>query len=761
MSTIKSRPHGATAHTLQMGLALAALTLPFAAAAAETAKQKSKLPEIQVKADTDNEFKASQASSGKYTQPLVDTPQTIVVIKRELFEQQSAQTLTDALRNTPGIGTFFLGENGNTTTGDAVMMRGFDASSDIFVDGVRDIGSISRDLFNIEQIDVLKGNAGTDTGRSSPTGSINMASKQPRLENASSASLTLGSASQKRVTADSNVILNETNGSAFRINALIMDSGVPGRDRVNNQRWAIAPSLAYGLGSDIRMMLNYLHVKQDNLPESFVPTVGLPGFTSPDQTRPFLGGAAKVDSSNFYGLDSDFDKVTADMLTAKIERDFSSNSRLTNISRYGKTSQNYLITSFMTTGANWVTPNPADPAGWTLARNIRMQKDQSNEILTNQTNWLYSTRLGSSEHDFLSGVEITSEKQNTWNYGGLGSTLPANLYHPNPADPVSGMQRFRNGVNTQGSTSTVSAYLFDTIKFNQQWQLNAGLRVDRYNTEYQASSLSTAASHPGLPVGTLVPTSLSSSDNLFNWKVGLLYKPASFNSIYASASSSKQPPGGSNFALSTAANSASNPRFGPLEIRNIEIGSKWDLLQEKLAFTAAIYRTDVTNGVELNPLDQNYYQIGEKRVEGLELGVNGAINRDWLVSAGYGWTDTSVEAGRIATATGENNLSYAPKKTLSVWSSYQLLPNWKVAGGARFVDAFNRNSSSSIGTPTGTESYWIFDLMSSYSINQHIDLQLNINNLTDKTYVAGINRSGYRYRPGAPRSFVATLNLKF
>jgi catecholate siderophore receptor len=129
-------------------------------------------------------LQAERASSAKYTEKLVDTAQTLTVIKKELIEQQGATTLTEALRNTPGVGAFFLGENGSTNTGDAIYMRGFDASSSIYVDGVRDVGSISRDTFNIEQIDVLKGPAGTDNGRSSPTGSINLVSKQPLLENA-------------------------------------------------------------------------------------------------------------------------------------------------------------------------------------------------------------------------------------------------------------------------------------------------------------------------------------------------------------------------------------------------------------------------------------------------------------------------------------------------------------------------------------------------------------------------------------------------
>jgi len=757
MPHIKSRKHAAF-YLQSMSLAAAAALLPIAASAAD-----SNLPEIKVKAQADNEFKADKAASPKYTQPLVDTPQTISVIKRELIDQQGALTLTDALRNTPGVGAFFLGENGSTNTGDAIYMRGFDTSSSIFVDGVRDLGSISRDLFNIEQIDVLKGNAGTDTGRSAPTGSINLTSKQAALEDANFISATVGNGSQKRVTADINRVINAETGSAFRLNLMDQDSGVVGRNEVKNKRWAVAPSFAYGLGSPTRIYLNYLHVQQNNVPDGGVPTIGLPGYTSPDPARPFLSNAAKVDPANFYGSISDFDKVQADMLTGRIEHDLSPKLKLINTTRYGKTTQNYLLTSFMGSAANLLTPDSNNPSTWTLARSatIRTLKDQDNEILTNQTNLQADLHIAGIDHTLLSGVELTSEQQKTWGYNGTGTMPAANLYHPNPADPVSGLNLVRNGVFTRGDTTTVSAYVFDTMKFTPQWQLNAGVRIDRYQTDYSAASLSTAAANPTLPVGTLVPTNLNTSGNLLNWKLGGLYKPTTDSSVYLSYSTSKQPPGGSNFALSTSASSAANPKFDPQNTTNLELGTKWDLLKEKLSLTAAIYRTKVSNEVVQSPVDLLYYQVGEKQVEGLELGLTGAINRDWLISAGYARMNTKVAAGPNVTANGVNNLAYAPKQTFTAWTSYQVNKAFKVGGGARFVGSLLRGTDGAIGTPAFTDSYWVFDSMASYAINKNVDLQLNINNITDKVYVAAINKSGYRYTPGTPRAFSLGLNVKF
>ena len=757
----------------QVSSALAMMLLPLAAqtahaaeqvitpAAAKAASGVQALKEIKVSGAKDagvNDFKADKAASVKYTEALVDTPQTITVIKRELIEQQGAVTLTEALQNTPGVGTFFLGENGSTSTGDAVYMRGFDTSGSIYVDGVRDLGSISRDMFNIEQIDVLKGPAGTDSGRGSPTGSINLSSKQPTLEDAFISLLTAGSGSNKRVTADWNKVINAETGTAFRVNLMDQDSGNPARDEVKNKRWAIAPSLAFGLNGATRVNLNYLHVKQDNLPDGGVPTIGLPGYTSPDPKRPFITNAPKVDSKNFYGAMTDFNKVTADMATVRVEHDFSSTSKLQNTSRYGKTSQNYLLTAYRAHGEGLLTPSATDLSTWALVRGIPTVKDQVNEIFANQTTLTVQFLTGAISHSLVSGLEFINEKQTNYFYKNKGILPNANLYHPDPSAQVAGLNLQRNGERTDGSTSTQSAYVFDTLKLGEQWQFNLGLRADHYSTTYTSITALTGA---GIPAGTMSALAIDTSGTLINGKLAALYKPTADSSVYAMVATSKQPPGGNSFALSAQAGSAANPKFDPQETITKEIGTKWDFLQQKLAFTAALYQTEVKNEVEQDPLDLTYRQTGKKRVQGLELGVTGEIVRGWLISAGYANMDTSVEAGSVVTASGANNLNYTPKQTFTAWTSYTLPMGLKIGGGARFVDQLTRGKDGAIGTPVNTEAYWVFDAMASYRVSKNLDLQLNLYNLADKEYVASINKSGYRYTPGVPRSFSVTANIAF
>ncbi|GAB3258632.1 catecholate siderophore receptor Fiu [Chitinimonas naiadis] len=777
MAYIASKKHGDVQRLKSTALASAMmLALPAGmAVAAEQApaKDDTVLPAVKVQAQIEQPaYKAEKSSSPKLTQPLLNTTQTISVIKEELIQEQGATTLTEALRNSPGVSTFFLGENGNTNTGDAIYMRGFDTSSSIYVDGVRDLGSISRDVFNIEQIEVAKGPAGTDNGRGSPTGYINLSSKTPKRDDAISGSVKIGSADYKRANLDWNKSIKGIDGAAFRLNVMAQDAGVAGRDEVKNKRWGIAPTLGFGLGSNTRTIFSYLHVKQDNVPDGGVPTIGLPGYSSPVQNasgtttaipaRPYVTAAPKVNSSNFYGSTSDFDKVTADMFTARFEHDFSSNVTLRNISRYGKTNQNYVLTGFMGSAPNLLTPNPANLDTWTIARSNRQIKDQRNEILTNQTNVTANLVTGGIEHSLSGGIELIRETQTTYGYDGLGTMPAANLYHPDPNATITGYNPIRNGVRTDGTTNTVSAYLFDTVKLSEQWQLNGGLRLDHYNTTYQSIAKSTAAANPTLPVGTLVPTSIEAKDNLLNWKFGVLFKPVDIGSVYVSYATSQQPPGGANFALSTSVNSAANPKFDPQEAKTAEIGTKWDLLDKRLAVTAAVYRTEVTNEVEQDPTDKLYYQTGKKRVQGVELSATGDITKEWSVSAGFSIADTEVVNGASVGADAASRaLNYTPKKTFTSWTTYKLPYGITLGGGARYADGLQRGADGAVGTPSHTESYWVFDAMAAYAVNRNVTIQLNLYNLADKEYVAAINKSGYRYTPGAERSAQLSANFLF
>jgi catecholate siderophore receptor len=782
MSGIKRRKHGChrcrqhpfALSTLMTGIALGLPSLAAAAPSAPAAARAgapTQLPTIQV-TGRHIQYRVDQVESSKFTQPLLDTPQTIDVIGSEIIRQQGATTLTEALHNSPGVGTFYVGENGSTATGDAIYMRGFDAAGSIFVDGVRDLGSISRDVFNTEQVEVIKGPDGTVYGRTTPTGAINMVSKQPLPGSRAAASLSYGSASRKRATADWNQALGEH--AAFRLNVMGQDSGVPGRDDVEHNRWGIAPSLAFGLGTPTRVYFDLLHVTQNNVPDGGVPTIGLPGYSTPDPTRPFLSDARKVDPANFYGTDADHDHVEADMATLIVHHDFSDNVALHDTLRWGRTEQDYLLTSFMGNADRLLTPDPGNPSTWTLARSNPTFRDQTNRILTNQANFTIDFDTGSVRHSLSTGFELTREEVANGGPGALDDSAwtPANLYHPDP-DAATGLVIGDTGTWSRGRTDSAGAYAFDTMKFGEHWLLTAGARFDHYSTDFESVVACGGRSTPAcgsLPDGTPVPgLDVGRDGNLSSYKLGVVYKPVENGSVYVNFATASEPPGGNNLAFSASAGNADNPIFDPQKARTIEVGTKWNVLDDQLRLTAALFRTVVTNLVVQDPVDLQYYQIGRERVQGIELGAVGQITPHWAVTAGYTVMNTHADSGIVSSSTtssapatnGSNTLAYTPKSAFNAWSTWRLPHRFILGVGARYSGKMQRGHDGAIGTPEYVKAYWVFNAMAGYTLNRHASLQLNVYNLFDKDYVAAINKSGYRYTPGAPRSALLTLNIKF
>ncbi len=768
MAPIKSRKHTQSRINQHMSAALAIMLLPVAAHAADApaapakapAKTAQTLPEVTVSGQADAPYKVEKVSSPKLTQPLVDTPQTISVIRKELIMEQGATSIMEALRNTPGI-TLQLGENGNTSAGDTFQMRGFATQSSVFVDGVRDLGAVSRDAFNIEQIEVSKGPAGADIGRGAASGYVNLVSKMPALDQYNSASAGLDSAGSKRVTADLNHQLSAT--SAVRLNLMAQDGDVVGRDHAKSERQAIAPSLAFGLGTPTRIFLSSQHMRQDNVPDGGIPTVGLQGFY---HATPALAVAPRVERENYYGLAGDYEKVDADMATVKIEHDLAPGSKLTNISRYGKSKMDRIMT-----GVNAIVTTSADRSAWTVAR-TRQSLLQENEILANQTNLVTEFATGSVKHTLSSGVEFMTEKQSTPVRAGLGTVNNANLYNPNVNDAVTGLNPQKTGAFTKGSTSTAALYAFDTLKLSEQWQVNAGLRLEHYNTETNSAVVSTKESHPALPVGTLVPTSLEKSDNLISWKAGALYKPADNASVYLALSNSQTPPGGANFALSGAVGNVNGPSMAPQQTRNIELGTKWDVLAKQLALTAALYRTENKNEFPvLDAASGTYSQAGERRVSGIELGAVGQITRAWNVTAGVATMNTKLVEGGTSTSAVNNNATgaasrWSPKLTATIWSSYNVNNNLTVGGGGRYTSEQKRVVDPNVDVATQNNlpsipSYFVADAMLSYKASKSVTVQLNVYNLFDKFYVSTLNNSGARASLGGERSAALSANVVF
>jgi len=764
MRPIQSRKHAAARqprHRSTVVLAAAALALPGAVpvqsadapAASASQAREATLPTVKVQAAApENDYKADAVSSPKFTQPIVDTPQTIAVIKKELLQQQAATTLSEALRNTPGV-TMQLGENGSTQTGDSINLRGFDTSQSIFVDGIRDLGAVSRDVFDVDQVEVVKGPSGSDIGRGASSAYVNLVSKSAQADGAfATGSLIAGTADRKRLVADFNTPLAALPGSALRLNVMAQDYGVPGRDEVRQKRWGVAPTATFGLGSNTRETVSWLHVQQDNRPDGGVSTFGLKGyvFAAATATAPAQKPGPSVDPANFYGLASDFDHVKMDMFTSKLESDLARGVVLRNTTRIGRTVQDVVVT-----GVNAVTATADQPSGYTVARS-RQGRHQDNEILTNQTNLASGFETFGLKNALSTGVELSYERQKTATPVTVAGT--ASLYAPNPGDTMA-LPSYR-GTQTTGSTLTASAYAFETLTVTSALLLNAGARVDKFHTD--TSSATYTAASGAVPASFVNNAALGLTGTLWSWKVGAVFKPASDGSVYVTYSDSRNPPGGSNFALSSQANSAAQPGLKPQEGTNIEFGTKWDLLGGDLLATAAVYRSQNSNELVSDGAPvPTYAQVGKRRVQGVELGLVGKVSKAVSVSVGWSGMDSKIVRGAPAQQGGV--IVFSPKNTFTSWATIQLPLGVTLGGGMRYADASARSSNTAAPTSNllDAPAYWVGDAMASYDVSKNWQGQLNVYNLFDRKYIQSLNNGGSRYTPGAQRNALVSLNAKF
>ena len=755
--SIRSRKHYKSSH-LALLIAAAVPGMAFAAQNG-SAQDELSLPATTVTAKTEVPYKANKSANSKLTQPLLDTPKTVQVIKKEMLREQGANSLMEALRNTPGI-TMQLGENGNTAAGDTFTMRGFSTQNSTFVDGVRDLGAVSRDVFNLEQVEVVKGAAGSDIGRGASSGYINLITKLPTLTDEVFATIGYGTADKSNLTADINQQFGDN--SAFRLNLMRRDGDVDGRDYVDTSSYGVAPSIAFGLDTATRVYVYSQHVRQDNTPDGGIPTIGMSGFYNANAA---LNSGRKVDTENYYGAKGDSERIDGDMFTLKVEHDVNDALTVRNLSRWGRSNNDRTRT-----GINGLTAVTANPDSWTVARS-RQVVDQENEILANQTSLSAAFDTFGLRNELTAGLELMSEKQLNRGYATAAQIIdgvaypavplpPANLYDPSAHDGLG--DPYKTGAYTDGETKTAALYVFDTLHLNEQWALNGGVRFEHFRTETDSVAI-TAASR--------VPGNAYESGDLTSWNTGVVFKPAENGSIYLSYANSLTPPGSGNFNLAAnSATSSSNEQQGldPQETEHVELGTKWDLLDERLALTLAAYRTENDKQVSYDSFTATYFQEGKTRVDGVELGLVGQLSNFWQVSAGIAHMETKqidqVSRNNAGVVSESSGVRWSPDLTATLWTSYTM-GDLTLGGGARYVSEQDRviTSGTNLSTQNMPEipSYWVADAMAAYRVNKNVNLRVNLYNLFDEEYIESLNNSGARARMGVPRSAMFTTELSF
>jgi catecholate siderophore receptor len=656
-------------------------------------------------------------ASPRYTEPIRDIPQTITIIPKEVIEQQGATTLTDVLRNVPGL-TITAGEGG-TPAGDNLTLRGNSARNDIFVDGARDLNPQSRDPFNLEMVEVTKGPTSAVSGRGSAGGTINLISKAPSQRRVIGGSYAFGNANSRRGTVDLNTSLRRFGlgeRSAFRLNLLSHEAGAAGRNAVEYSRWGIAPSLSFGLGTPTRLTLSYYKLKQGNISDYGIPWVpatnnALPAY----RDRP-----APVPRETFYGFRSrDREYLDQDAATVKLEHTFSDSMELRSQLRYGLAGRNSIATP----------PRFAGNDSTVINREMRSWVAED-RIWDSQTDVSARARTGTIQHTVVAGFALTNERNERLNRTAPTSTTT--LFDPNPDDVYTGViatSPYAGDITGK----TQAAWLFDTAKFGEHWEATGGARFDRFDV----SGVNTTPA----PVRQLV--------NMPSLRAGLVFKPIQSGSLYGAYGTSQSP------SLEGLSYGTANTSIPPEKTYTAEAGAKWEVADSRLLLSGALFRVAKDNARTpgLLPTDPPQVLAGRQVSRGVEISASGEIARSTRVLGSYTLIDARIRSSNNPLEVGKY-FQNTPRHAASVWITYAAR-RFTLGLGPRFM-------SLRYGNNTNTRKvggYGTIDAMASFRVNRYLDLRLNMSNLNDAYYYERLG--GGHLIPGPSRYVLLTANFRF
>lgn len=763
--------------TLAMSVSAAMLLLPLAASA-QTAtigpdgKQVKELGEVVVlgkrvesnpNAQVGAPYKARTSGDARHTRPLAETPSTITVLTKSAIDDAGVTDLKQILAAQPGI-TLGTGENGNAF-GDRYIIRGQEARSDVFVDGLRDPGMSTRESFAVEQLEISKGPNSSFAGRGTAGGAINAITKQATLDHDfTRVSVGLGTDSQKRVTTDFNKGFGES--FALRVNALYGDEDVPDRKPASRERKGVALSGLYEVNKDLSITLDYYGLRtKDQFPDLGAYLTGTLPYRVPAKNVPV------------YAQSSDFLKSDIDTVTARVNWKLAPNMRLTSLTRYGTSNNGYL-----TTGANAGTRyDGATGAGYSTAYIDNGHSGwQEVDYLAHQSNLRFDTTLGGMKNEFIFGAEFTNHKVLSGAYSitnsaaanckttaGIGANN-AYCFTASNGTPVAslanlaGRSAVRGGKTQDWRVKTVALTAMDTIDLTDRFSAFGGVRADRFDLDLIRYTAATGA----------VAGDYGYKDTLVNGHFGLTYKAAKDLIVYASAATAQDINGGE-------ADSGTNSGYGgavlyqgqiagakPETSTNLELGAKWNLLDNQLLATAALFQTtkkDVMEGANYDTVGT--FNTGKNRVHGLELGLSGDLTDKLSVQAGAAVMKSKVLGSAVATNIG-NPLSNFAEKSYSVQAKYQLTDAFSFG-------AINRYESSRCGGQPDTgagftngacsqpvPSFQVSDLFAAYRFNKKLDMRVNVLNVFNKDYYTAVYRSGSFLYKGDARAVRVTLNYE-
>jgi catecholate siderophore receptor len=682
------------------------------------------LPTVQVEGEAEG-YKTEQSRVQRLATPLRDTPQAVAVVPEKVLEEQRATTVREALRNVSGI-TISAGEGGRQ--GDTFILRGFSGQTDVFRDGSRDLGWFTRDTFNLEGVEVFFGPSSVLFGRGSTGGAVNLVTKSPRKGSFAEAALTGGSAPQGRIEADVNHTLFDK--VQVRVNAMGQAGGVQGRDSIEKNRAGLAPSFRLEFGRTT-LGVDYLYQRERG---------------TPDYGQPFYEGvpvsansAMGVSRNAFYGVEgSDKEEVDAHVASVRLQHELGKSARLSNVLRWGRVDRFALPTA---------PRNLAPAMNPTSIGRQRFESETDHEGVINQTDLRLELQTAFLKHAANLGVEVSWEKRTQGRYNlqvmgamGTATNLSADLRNPEHKPDLSSLERVFSSWS-RGTQLAGAVYASDQIQITKYLEILGSLRLDTFGTEYELIN----------PMGE---TRLDNRDLLVNWRGGVVGHPVEKTSLYFMAGSSSNP--------SAEAGTLSDATVSLDPERNIvyEVGAKADLLRDRLGLGGSVFRVAKTNARVPGADPMNgppQILFGRQRVQGVNVGATGSPIDHLKLIASYTFLQSRIRRHTNPYLVGQR-LPGTPPHSLALWSTYQVLANLVLGAGTSFqAQTVVNNPANEMTALNKVPSFWRFDAYASYAFS-HVELQLNLSNLTDALYYQ--EYSGGQAVPAEGRVVLMTARVR-
>jgi len=651
---------------------------------------------------------ATTSTATKTPTQLVDIPQSITVVSRELIKDQLMASMADVVRYTPGI-TMAQGEGHR----DAPVIRGNATTADFYVNGVRDDVQYFRDLYNVERVEAVKGPNAMIFGRGGGGGVINRVTKEAAFVPFREIMLQGGSYGNKRVTTDFNQPLFGDK-LAFRLNGAYENSD-SFRNYGNVERYGIAPTVTMPLGSETRVKLGYEYFRDQRVVDRGIPSFG---------GKPL----ASAHRSTFFGnpLESPSD-AGVHLGSATIERQ-QGKLNLRNSTLFGSYDKFYQN----------VFPGAVNAAATLVSLSGYNTGTQRLNVF-NQSDATYQLATGAVRHTLLAGAEFgrqaTDNLRQTAYFNGTATSIGAPLSNPTDFTPVTFRQSATDANN--GAVSNIAAgYVQDQVSITRFVQLVGGLRFDRFDLRF---------------LNNRNQDRRRRVDHLWSPRAGLVFKPVTPMSVYLNYSVSYLPSSGDQFASLDATSETLKPE----KFTNYEAGFKWDI-RRSLSVTSAVYRLDRTNTRTVNPNDPaQILQTGAQRTKGFELGLNGTLTSRWSVAGGYGYQDAFIHRATAGAVQGAK-VAMVPLYTFSMWNNYRILQ--RLSGGLGIIHQADMwaGIDNTVRIPRFTRA----DAAVYYSLTEKLRLQANVENLTDRQYFSTAH-SNNNITPGYARAVRMGLTIRF